>query len=123
MLHGFMEGLVGIQDKGRLLDTVRLCPRWAAAGLSSAEASLCYDVSGAQFSYHYEERANELKLEIKTQKSDVHLHQLLPENAAVDSIQVAGASVPFEESVLGASHYVDCQLSVEQGTDVIIRFK
>ncbi len=123
MLYGFMEGLVGIQDKGRLLDTVRLCPRWAAAGLCSAEASLGYEVSGAQFSYHYEERANELKLEIKTQKSDVHLHQLLPENAAVDSIQVAGASVPFEESVLGASHYVDCQLSVEQGTDVIIRFK
>ncbi|MFP4541766.1 MAG: hypothetical protein ACLFR7_09060, partial [Opitutales bacterium] len=58
MLYGFVEGLVGIQDQGRMLDHVRLCPRWAAAGLAAAEARIGYAASGASFGYRYEAKAN-----------------------------------------------------------------
>jgi hypothetical protein len=123
MLHGFMEGLVGIQDKGRMLDTVRLCPRWAAAGLTSAEASMGYEVSGAQFAYTYEERANELRLEIATQHSEIKLHLLLPQGASVGEVKTSQGSIPFAEVEIGSSRYVDCQLSVEAGCDVVVRLK
>jgi len=123
MLHGFMEGLVGIQDQGRMLDAVRLCPRWSAAGLTTAEASMGYEVSGAQFAYNYEELANEVELELRTQKSEVHLHLLLPHGASVNDVQLANTSIPFQETEVGSSRYVDCELSIDHGADVVVRFK
>lgn len=124
MLHGFMEGLVGIQDKGRMLDTVRLCPRWAAAGLEAAEASMGYEVSGAQFAYAYTERAKDIKLDISASKSNLQLHLLLPEGASVREIETSGGkTIPFKHETIGASRYVNCAFSIEQGCELLVKFK
>lgn len=123
MLHGFMEGLVGIQDQGRMLDTVRLCPRWSAAGITSAECSMGYEASGAQFAYQYEETANGINLEIEAAQSDIQLHLLLPDGANVQDLQIQGNPIDFSNSTVGSSSYIDCQLSAKSGTDVKIKFK
>ena len=123
MLWAFMEGLVGIQDQGRMLDRVRLCPRWSAAGVSSAECSMGYEASGAQFAYAYEETANGIELELSTSKSDVHLHLLLPGGAAVQNFKIQGQNHAFEEVEVGQSHYLSACVSVDSGAKLEIKFK
>lgn len=123
MLWAFMEGLVGIQDQGRMLDTVCLCPRWAATSVSSAECSMGYEASGAQFAYQYEETANGINLEIVTTQSDVRLHLLLPDGATVQDIQLQSNSIESSNTNVGSSSYINCQLSAQTGTEVKIKFK
>ncbi len=123
MLWAFMEGLVGIQDQGRMLDTVRLCPRWSAAGVTSAECSMGYEASGTKFAYQYEETANGINLEIETAQSDVQLHLLLPEGANVQDLQIQGQSMEMDSSTRGSSRYVDCQLKVSSSTKLSLRYK
>ncbi|MCB1122124.1 MAG: hypothetical protein KJT03_11280 [Verrucomicrobiae bacterium] len=123
MLWGFTEGLVGIQDQGCLYDTVRLCPRWSAAGVESAEASLGYEASGAQFAYQYEAHANGMKLEISSTKSEVHLHLLLPGGASIKDVQAQGRSIAFRETEVGTSKYVDCTLAVSQGMELSVIYR
>ncbi|QXD25478.1 hypothetical protein F7C95_06175 [Opitutia bacterium ISCC 51] len=122
MLHGFMEGLVGIQDQGRMLDTVRLCPRWSAAGVTSAKCSMGYKASGAQFAYQYEETANGINLEIETAQSDVQLHLLLPERATVQDLKIQGKSEPFEQFLVGTSNYIRSQTTVDKTTRLKVTF-
>jgi hypothetical protein len=122
MLYGFVEGLAGIQDKGRLLDTVRLCPRWAAAGIGAAEARFGYAVSGVSLGYAYQETANALKLEVEAGSADVQLHLLLPQGARARAVTGPGGPVEFTEVVVGESRYVDCALRIDTGAGITVAF-
>lgn len=122
MLWAFMEGLVGIQDQGRMLDTVHLCPRWSAAGITSAECSMGYEASGAQFAYQYEETNDGINLEIETNKSDIELQLLLPEGASVQELQSQGEKIDFDIISVGNSNYAVCQTKTEVGTDLKVIF-
>ena len=122
MLWAFMEGLVGIQDQGRMLDTVRLCPRWAAAGVTSAECSMGYEASGAQFAYQYEEKANGIRLEVNTSQADVQVQLLLPKGAKLHEIQLQGSNLPFEEATIADSNYVTCRAGIEKGATFQMSF-
>ncbi len=123
MLWAFMEGLVGIQDQGCMLDTVRLCPRWSAAGVKTAECSMGYETSGAQFAYQYEEKKDGIKLSINTRNSDVHLHLLLPDSSTVQDLQIREKCHPFKENACGSSRYLDARFSVDADSDIEITFK
>jgi len=49
MLYALFEGLAGIVDEGKLFQSVRLSPRWLAAGRSEASVCVTYGASGASF--------------------------------------------------------------------------
>ncbi|MEX0330468.1 MAG: hypothetical protein AB3N64_03500 [Puniceicoccaceae bacterium] len=123
MLYGFMEGLAGIQDHGCCLDVVRLCPRWAAAGVDSAEVETGYAASGARFGYQYQQASDSLKLEIISRHSLVDIHLLLPTGAEVASVSTRSGDLEFAESTVGQSHYLDCQLAVMDGAEITVRFR
>jgi hypothetical protein len=123
MLYGFIEGLVGIQDRGRCFDTVRLCPRWNATGLSSAEVNIGYEVSGAAFAYAYEELSNSIKLEVSTANADTDFHILLPAGARVRSVSGPDGPIEFRNLDVGESHYVDFRYSVDSGAAFTIMFE
>ena len=126
MLHGFLEGLVGVQDQGCRLDTVRLCPRWSAAGLSAAEARVGYEASEAFFGYRYEETADGIGLELERAgppQGTVELHLLLPPGATVHSLTSGGASLDFRESTVGASRYLDATLGLARDARLQVRFR
>lgn len=122
MLYGLTEGLVGIQDQGRLMDTVRLCPRWAAAGVTAAEARIGYEVSGASLGYRYEEKPDGLSLEVETEAADVDLFLLLPSGASVREVTGPGGSLEFSESKVGGSRYLSARLSIGKSASLSIRF-
>lgn len=120
MLYGFLEGLVGIQDQGRLLDRVRLSPRWVAAGLTSAEARVGYEVSGASFGYAYEEKANGIQLQLQAAGTSVELALPLPEGARVR--QLRGTAAGFTETTTGTVRTLHARLTIEQGADLEVVF-
>jgi len=123
MLYGLTEGLVGIQDKGRLMDKVRLCPRWAAAGVTSAEARIGYEASGASLGYHYEEKADGISLAIETPAAEVDLFLLLPTGASVRGISGPDGDLDFAEATVGESRYLSAKLSIKKNASLTIRFK
>jgi hypothetical protein len=122
MLYGFIEGLVGVQDKGRLMDSVRLCPRWYAADIDSADVEIGYASSGARFAYQYRQTANGISIHINTKNSEVDLHVLLPTGTHVTSVKTAGSELPFTSSAYRSSNYLDCSLTVSGSSDINIEF-
>jgi hypothetical protein len=123
MLHGFVEGLVGVQDQQSLWEDIILSPRWHAAGVPEAEASVGYECSGAQFQYTYQESNDSISLSVASKKSRCKCHLMIPEGAKVASVQSQGQSIEFEQSKVQQSNYLDFKLAVADGADIQIKFK
>ncbi|MCC5833601.1 MAG: hypothetical protein JJU20_02605 [Opitutales bacterium] len=123
MLYGFMEGLVGVQDRSKLMQDLTLCPRWHAADVTEAEVQVGYEVSGTQFGYQYREQAEGLKLTIEGARHNVNAHILLPNGARVANVQVGGKDWTFQQSKVEESAYLDFEFSVDTGTAIEVRFK
>jgi hypothetical protein len=129
MLFGLLEGLVGIQDKGRLMDRVRLTPRWAADGVTSAEARVGYEASGAAFGYAYSENNDSISLSLEsirpesTGAIEVGFSVLLPQGARVAAVEAPGGAVEFTESTVGESAYVNATFTLDSAAgDLRVRF-
>lgn len=122
MLYGFMEGLVGVQDTGRLMDQVRLCPRWVAAGIDSATAEVVYAASGARFTYTYAASEDRVRLDIAAPSARVDLHLLLPEKVRVARVCGPDGDLPFSTSQLRHSSYLDCSLRVDEALSLEVFF-
>lgn len=123
ILFGLIEGLAGIEDRGKLFDKVRLAPRWAATDEVSAEASAAYASSGAEFAYSYQENSDSLSIEIETGKSEVSLHLLLPENVEISSVTSLSEDIEYSCSTVGSSRYLDCSLTCAKGAALKVKFK
>ncbi|MBD5777917.1 hypothetical protein IEN85_00220 [Pelagicoccus sp. NFK12] len=123
MLHGFVEGLVGVQDQQSLWEDIVLSPRWHAAGVAEAEASVGYECSGAQFQYTYQESNDSISLSVASKNSRCKCHLMIPESAKVASVQSQGQSIEFEQSKVQQSNYLDFKLAVADGADIQIKFK
>lgn len=123
MLYGLIEGLAGVQDKGRLMDTVRLCPRWSAAGIDSAEVQIAYGASGAAFAYTYQQTGSGIQLEISAEATAVDCHVLLPQGARVASVKGPEGDLYFTSSRYRTSQYLDCAIGVKGKGTLDIRFE
>lgn len=123
MLYGFLEGLVGIQDHGKLFQQTSISPRWSAAGVAEAEAKVGYEASGASLSYGYAERPDRIQLSVAANETDALFHVLLPAGARVESVSAGQSSIEFRESRVQQSPYVDFELTIQQGAELTIRFK
>jgi len=104
------------------MDAVRLSPRWAAAGVTAAEARVGYEASGASLGYRYEEKADGISLDIETPAAEVDLFLLLPAGASVSSASGPDGSLPFTETDVGESRYLSASVSINKSTSLSIRF-
>ncbi|MDQ8187697.1 hypothetical protein [Pelagicoccus sp. SDUM812002] len=123
MLHGFIEGLVGIQDQQSLLQDIVFSPRWYAAGISEAEASVGYECSGSQFQYSYKENTDSVSLSLNAKQSHCRCHLLIPEGATVAQVQASKESINFQQTNVQSSNYIDFNCQVYDGTDIRVEFK
>jgi len=113
MLWALVEGLAGIVDDGCGFDAVTLAPRWLAAGLSEAEASVCYAASGRGVGYAFRHAGDRLDIEVEADRADVRLHILLPAGRDVRGVHHGTLDVPFRRSVVEASRYADFEAHVD----------
>jgi len=122
MLYALVSGLAGIEDMGKGFDTVRLSPRWPAAGVEDAEVSVGYKSSGVCFGYSYHCRPDGIELEIESPVSDVTFHVLLPPGTTPRSVTVDGTEEAFETGRIRESGYLDFTSSISGQTRVEVRF-
>jgi hypothetical protein len=115
MLWALLSGLVGIEDLGKGFDTVKLSPKWSAAGVEEAEVRLEYAASGAAFGYAYRAGSGSLMMTVEAPGSDLGFHLMLPPGAAPKAVKVGEADTPFRISDVRASRYLDFS-TVVRGT-------
>ncbi len=122
MLYGFIEGLAGVQDCSRMMEHVRIAPRWRAAGLTETEVRVGYEASGASVAYRYRERSDGIALAIEGSPTQLDLHIPVPADARIRSVTAANESTPFAETTLRGSRYIDCTLKIAGGAEIAIRY-
>lgn len=123
MLHGFIEGLVGIEDQSKLLRETRISPRWHAANVTQAEAWVGYEVSGASIGYLYDEKSSGIRISVTSENTNARFHVLLPQDATIDDVSWNGKSIAYANSTVQQSRYADFQCQIAGGADFSIRFK
>jgi hypothetical protein len=116
MAWALVEGLAGVVDTGRTFDTVRLSPRWAAAGLDVADVSVGYEASGAGLSYQYRREGDRVDLMITGRAAAVDVHLLLPGGLAATAATVDGSPAAFRNTSIESSRYVDLACRVDGRT-------
>lgn len=110
MAWALIEGLAGVVDRGRCFDRVCLSPRWAAAGVETAEVSVGYAASDTRVGYEYHCSDDRVTLAIDARAAIVDLHLLLPRGRHATAVQVNGLSAAFDTAMVEASSYVDVPL-------------
>jgi hypothetical protein len=121
MLYALMEGLAGIVDEHKLYQSVRISPRWVAAGCREARACAVYGASGANIGYVFEQDVEKktLALEI-VGTAGVSLHLLLPSGTRAKKLTVDGKPVAHKNSKVEQSPYVDASFAVKKHANVLV---
>ncbi len=114
MLGAFIEGLCGIEDRLKLFQMVKLSPRWAVTSLQQATVEVSYGASAAGIGYDWCLRDDRCDLVILAENAHVHLHLLLPQGKHVTKVLIGRQSIPFTQSAVENSRYVDAALDVEK---------
>ncbi|MBN1541784.1 hypothetical protein JW992_06530 [candidate division KSB1 bacterium] len=120
MLYALMEGLVGIEDRGKKFDRVRFAPRWPAANVNNAVIQIGYPSSGAKIGYDYRQSDLCIEIDLKTAKTAAECHILLPADRRAERVSVSGETVDFKTTRIEQSHYVDFICSVSKTTRIVI---
>ncbi len=123
MLYALMEGLAGIVDQHKLYTSVRLSPRWVAAGCADARACATYGASDANFEYAFahDTAANRITIEILG-AADVALHLLLPEGARAKTVTVNGKPAAHKNEKIEQSPYVNSSFTVKKKAVVVVSY-
>jgi hypothetical protein len=120
MAWALVEGLAGVVDLGRTFDTIRLSPRWEAAGVADAEVSVGYAASGASVAYRYERGPSHVTLDVETAGAQVEWHVLLPTGHRAARALCDGREVAVRTSHVESSPYADgaCQVQGQARIDI-----
>ena len=110
MLYAFVEGLIGVQDKLKAFKSIRLTPRWDAAGIKDAEVMILYPASGAYVKYKYLYSSNSVKLEVEGTPEDIDMELYLPENKKVVSIDFKRGDVKTAKDYRPDDKYFRCSI-------------
>ena len=121
--HAIVGGLAGIEDEGRAFDRVKIAPRWASTAANSAAITLHYPASDGYCAYQYRDnRRGQLTLELTGSFGAATLHCLLPRGQSAKRVTVAGQPVPFQNTRIEQSNYVDFKLATLPTGPVVIRY-
>jgi hypothetical protein len=123
MLYALIEGLAGIVDEGKLFKTVRISPRWLAAGCSEASACGAYGATGAavEYSFAHDATARTVTIEVLGATA-VSLHLLLPAGAKAKRVTVDGKVVRHKNSIIEQSSYVDASFGGKKKAAVVVLY-
>jgi hypothetical protein len=126
VVYALIEGLVGAKDEGVAFEPALLAPRWAAAGVDRAGATVTYPASGGYVAYQYRHDPKRKRLTILATGSGqtCRCHLLLPKGAAETvSVRSDGKDLDFATSTVEASRYVDFALDAASPREVAIAYK
>ena len=92
-----IEGLAGINDEGVAFDRIRLCPRWASAGVDDVTACAKYEASGGYVRYRYvRDSRGAMRIDLAGTSHARRLEIPLPEGALPATVTLDNETVEFE---------------------------
>jgi hypothetical protein len=108
MVYALIEGLAGIVDAGVTYDTVRLAPRWPAAGVKRATACAHYPASDGycRYRYQHDREAGTLDVFVAGSGDRIEVELLLPDGAEPSRLLVNGEEEPVKTRPLEDSLYL-----------------
>jgi hypothetical protein len=120
VVAAFVEGLAGAKDCDRRFRRVCLAPRWLAAGVNEAAATIHYPASDGYVAYrfNYHPEADLITLHVTGTASDWEIQVLLPPGTRPVSVERSGDPVHFSLLRVEDSTYVVINLN-ERLVDVI----
>ena len=121
MLAAFVEGLIGVKDKGRILEKIEVSPRWSCADVERVQAIVRYDYSGAYLRYEYFQKEHCIILKLEGSYNSAKVHLLLPQNKMATRVTLNNSAVSFKKSSIEKSNYVDCTINQDGILEVGLR--
>ncbi|MGD2175106.1 MAG: hypothetical protein PVJ27_06865 [Candidatus Brocadiaceae bacterium] len=108
VVYALVEGLAGIKDTGAALDHALLAPRWAAAGVEEARATVKYRASEGYVSYHYaaDEEEGAARFTVASSADRIEFRYLLPKGKEAEGASVDGQEAGFTVEKVESSRYV-----------------
>ncbi len=125
VVYALVEGLAGVVDAATMYERARLAPRWAAAGVDRANATVTYPASGGYVAYRYRHdgRRKRLRLAVTGSGEECRCHVLLPPGARrATGVRVGGRPVAFRTTRVEKSRYADFTLAPAVPQDVMITY-
>jgi hypothetical protein len=119
MLAAFVEGLCGVTDKERLMEHVKISPRWAAIDEKNAFVSVGYECSGAFFEYDFRLKTDRIEIDFRGSGKTADFHVLLPAGTKTGSVFINASRAELSDSVVESSHYADFKCGINPGTNKI----
>jgi len=114
-VYALVEGLAGVVDGDTAYRKVNFAPRWLAAGVNQAEATIHYPASDGYVSYRYSLDAENtlIYIELTGSGESCDCHILLPEGASQGKqVTADGEVVGFSQNSVEGSRYVDFHLTL-----------
>ncbi|MFW6123957.1 MAG: hypothetical protein ACOC5G_01935 [Acidobacteriota bacterium] len=121
MLYAFIEGLCGVQDQTKIFKKIKIAPRWDAAGVRKAEVRVEYAASGKYVGYTYNQKKENVELNVECPQSDLFFHVLLPDKSKVKSVSADGKQISFREEITEKSRYADFKMNKKKRILIEIR--
>jgi hypothetical protein len=125
VVYALVEGLVGVRDDATAYHLATLAPRWSAAGIRRATATVTYPASGGYVAYEYrlDSRRKRISLTCTGSGERLQCHVLLPpKTRRVKSVTSGRLDVPFEVTQLESSKYVDFEVDHAAPRKVVIEY-
>jgi hypothetical protein len=120
MLYAFIEGLCGIEDRSKFFNSLRISPRWAAAGVEKTEVRASYAASGRSVGYTFRQEEDQISMDVLCAGSEIFFHVLLPEKRRVQSIESDGHVLDYNETSVEKSLYTDFHINKKDKISVKI---
>ncbi len=120
MLYALVEGLVGVEDKYKKFQKVKLSPRWLAAGVYDAEVNIKYDQSGSFVYYMFTCNEDEIKLIVNSQESLISFNILIPSDKQVNKVTFDGFDIDFTNQTIEKSKYINFDKELVKKAVVLI---
>jgi len=111
--YALIEGLAGVVDDDTAYRSVSLSPRWAAAGVDTAQVTVHYPASGGYVTYQYEinETEKRLRLTVTGSGQKIALRMLLPASVqSVKSARVDDQPAAFQITSIETSRYINMDI-------------
>jgi hypothetical protein len=124
-LSAFVEGLVGIKDNGKKFDKLYFSPKWPAANIDNAKATIKYGASDGYVAYeeHINKEKNNINILLSSPSSEITAHVLLPQNASAKSISVNNEKIKFTNTKNEKNNYADFDLKNDNIATIDIEYE
>lgn len=107
VMSAIEEGLAGIRDLDVQFRVMEFAPRWVVTDYDELRYFTGYELSKEKIDMYFVRRETELWYRLSAPSKEIRGHILLPEGKNCAGVSVDGTEIPFEQTCVGDSRYVD----------------